>query len=96
MAGALASAAVVIGTPFRDALAAHEGEFFIPLPELSNSAGLPGKAGGSPTVTLEEPPMPKLDLDGSTVNVRDAGDGLPVILLHSSSSHSGQWKQLSN
>ncbi len=40
--------------------------------------------------------MPKLDLDGSTVNVRDAGDGLPVILLHSSSSHSGQWKQLSN
>jgi pimeloyl-ACP methyl ester carboxylesterase len=40
--------------------------------------------------------MPKLDLDGNTVNVRDAGDGLPVILLHSSSSHSGQWKQLSD
>ena len=40
--------------------------------------------------------MPKFDLDGSTVNVRDAGDGLPVILLHSSSSHSGQWKQLSD
>ncbi len=40
--------------------------------------------------------MPKLDIDGNTVNVRDAGDGPPVILLHSSSSHSGQWKQLSD
>ncbi|MCZ6546166.1 MAG: alpha/beta hydrolase [Chloroflexi bacterium] len=40
--------------------------------------------------------MPKLDLNGNTVNVRDAGDGPPVILLHSSSSHSGQWKQLSD
>jgi pimeloyl-ACP methyl ester carboxylesterase len=40
--------------------------------------------------------MPKLDLDGNTVNVRDAGDGVPVILLHSSSSHSGQWKRLSD
>ncbi|MEE8422689.1 MAG: alpha/beta hydrolase [Dehalococcoidia bacterium] len=40
--------------------------------------------------------MPKLDFDGNTVNVRDAGDGPPVILLHSSSSHSGQWKQLSD
>lgn len=40
--------------------------------------------------------MPKLDLDGTAVNVRDAGHGPPVILLHSSSSHSGQWQRLSD
>ena len=40
--------------------------------------------------------MPTLDLDGTAINFRDAGDGPPVILLHSSSSHSGQWKQLSD
>lgn len=40
--------------------------------------------------------MPTLDLDGTAINVRDGGDGPPVILLHSSSSHSGQWKQLSD
>lgn len=40
--------------------------------------------------------MPKLDLSGNTVNVRDVGSGPPVILLHASSSHSGQWKELSD
>lgn len=40
--------------------------------------------------------MPKLDLNGVAVNVRDVGRGPPVILLHCSSSHSGQWKRLSD
>jgi pimeloyl-ACP methyl ester carboxylesterase len=40
--------------------------------------------------------MPQLDLDGSAINYRDVGAGPPVILLHSSSSHSGQWRQLSD
>ncbi|MEE8336438.1 MAG: alpha/beta hydrolase [Dehalococcoidia bacterium] len=40
--------------------------------------------------------MPTLDLDGTAINVRDGGDGPPVILLHSSSSHSGQWRLLSD
>ena len=39
--------------------------------------------------------MPRLDLDATTVNVREAGEGPPVILLHASSSHSGQWRSLS-
>jgi pimeloyl-ACP methyl ester carboxylesterase len=39
--------------------------------------------------------MPTLDLDGAAISFRDAGDGPPVILLHSSSSHSGQWSELS-
>ena len=43
-----------MGTPFRDALAAHDGEFLIPLPELSNSGCRPGTAGGSPPFTLGE------------------------------------------
>ena len=37
-------------------MAAHDGEFLIPLPELSNSGGRPGKAGGSPPLTLDLPP----------------------------------------
>ncbi len=40
--------------------------------------------------------MPNLDLDGAAVNLRDEGQGPPIILLHSSSSHSGQWKPLSD
>ena len=32
---------------------AHDREFLIPLPELSNSGCRPGKAGGSPPLTLE-------------------------------------------
>ena len=40
--------------------------------------------------------MPTPQLDGTAVNYRDAGDGPPVILLHSSSSHSGQWRQMSD
>lgn len=39
--------------------------------------------------------MPHLDLDGTAISFRDAGQGPPVILLHSSSSHSGQWGPLS-
>ena len=39
-------------TPLRDALPAHDREFLIPLPELSNSGCRPGKAGGSPPLTL--------------------------------------------
>ena len=31
---------------------AHDREFLIPLPELSNSGCRPGKAGGSPPLTL--------------------------------------------
>lgn len=38
--------------------------------------------------------MPALDLDGTAINFRDIGAGPPVILLHSSSSHSGQWTRL--
>ena len=38
--------------------------------------------------------MPLMDLDGRQINYRNTGDGPPVILLHSSSSHSGQWKAL--
>ena len=40
--------------------------------------------------------MPYLDLDGTAINFRDVGAGPPVVLLHSSSSHSGQWRQLSD
>lgn len=40
--------------------------------------------------------MRTLDLDGAVISLRDAGQGPPVILLHSSSSHSGQWKHLSD
>ena len=40
--------------------------------------------------------MPTLDINGYAVNVRDVGQGPPVILLHSSSSHGGQWKRLSD
>lgn len=40
--------------------------------------------------------MPRLDLEATTVNVREAGEGPPVILLHASSSHSGQWRSLSD
>ena len=35
-------------------MAAHDGEFLIPLPELSNSGCHPGKAGGSPPLTLDD------------------------------------------
>lgn len=38
--------------------------------------------------------MPNLSIGESNINYRDAGSGTPVILLHSSSSHSGQWKPL--
>ena len=38
--------------------------------------------------------MPTLDVGGNRVNYRVSGSGVPVILLHSSSSHSGQWKAL--
>ena len=40
--------------------------------------------------------MATLDLGGYSVNVRDVGKGPPVILLHCSCSHSGQWKPLAN
>lgn len=40
--------------------------------------------------------MPTLNLDGTAVSFRDVGQGPPAILLHSSSSHSGQWRQLSD
>lgn len=40
--------------------------------------------------------MPTLNIDGYAVNVRDVGQGPPAILLHSSSSHGGQWKRLSD
>ncbi len=36
--------------------------------------------------------MPFLDLDGRRIHYREAGRGPLVIALHSSSSHSGQWK----
>ena len=38
--------------------------------------------------------MLSLDVNGKNVNVRDVGQGPPAILLHSASSHSGQWKWL--
>ena len=38
--------------------------------------------------------MSRLDVGGRNVNVREHGDGPAVILLHSASSHSGQWKWL--
>lgn len=38
--------------------------------------------------------MPHFTLDGAAITYREAGDGPPVILLHASSSHSGQWKPL--
>jgi pimeloyl-ACP methyl ester carboxylesterase len=38
--------------------------------------------------------MPRLQLDQTSIQYREAGSGPPVVLLHSSSSHGGQWKQL--
>ncbi len=38
--------------------------------------------------------MPTLEVGGNRVNYRVSGSGVPVILLHSSSRHSGQWKAL--
>jgi lipase len=38
--------------------------------------------------------MPDLDVRGRNINVREYGNGPAVILLHSASSHSGQWKGL--
>lgn len=40
--------------------------------------------------------MPRLSLNGRDVNYRTNGEGPLVIALHSSSSHGGQWKALSN
>ena len=38
--------------------------------------------------------MPVREVAGCRINYREAGQGPPVILLHCSSSHSGQWKPL--
>jgi len=38
--------------------------------------------------------VPQACVSGRKINWRDAGTGPPVILLHCSSSHSGQWKAL--
>ena len=38
--------------------------------------------------------MPTVDVDGTEVYYRDQGTGQGVILLHSSSSTGGQWRQL--
>lgn len=38
--------------------------------------------------------MAKLTVEERTVGYREAGSGPPVILLHCSSSHGGQWKPL--
>lgn len=38
--------------------------------------------------------MPETTLSGRRIVWREAGNGPPVILLHCSSSHSGQWKPL--
>ncbi len=38
--------------------------------------------------------MPTVDVDGTDVYYRDQGEGQGVILLHSSSSTGGQWRQL--
>ena len=38
--------------------------------------------------------MPEISVDGRMIAYRDQGSGPPVILLHCSSSHSGQWKPL--
>ncbi len=38
--------------------------------------------------------MPSVEVNGIEVNYREAGEGPLVILLHCSSSHSGQWKPL--
>jgi pimeloyl-ACP methyl ester carboxylesterase len=40
--------------------------------------------------------MPQLKVGERKINYREVGEGPPVILLHSSSSHSGQWKNLSD
>ena len=38
--------------------------------------------------------MAELLIGSARISFREAGAGTPVILLHSSSSHSGQWKRL--
>ncbi len=38
--------------------------------------------------------MPTLSINGRSIHYRDAGAGPSVILLHCSSSHSGQWRGL--
>lgn len=38
--------------------------------------------------------MPVIEIDQRPFHYRVAGEGPPVVLLHSSSSHSGQWKSL--
>lgn len=38
--------------------------------------------------------MEEIEVDGCTIRYRLAGQGPLVVLLHSSSSHSGQWKPL--
>ena len=35
-----------------------------------------------------------IDINGTRIAYRDAGDGIPLVLLHSSVSSSGQWKSL--
>ncbi|MCP5087666.1 MAG: alpha/beta hydrolase [Rhodobacteraceae bacterium] len=40
--------------------------------------------------------MPTLRLDNRNIHYRDSGTGPLVILCHSSSSHSGQWKALAD
>ena len=36
--------------------------------------------------------MPEIEVNGRSISFRDEGSGPPVLLLHCSSSHSGQWK----
>ncbi len=38
--------------------------------------------------------MPQLSLEGRQIHYRDAGSGPPVVLIHCSASHGGQWKPL--
>ena len=40
--------------------------------------------------------MPTINIDSRQINFREFGSGLPVFLLHCSSSHSGQWKSLAD